>query len=307
MHQIATNATIFRPQPGPQTAFLASDVDFCLYGGGAGGGKTYGLILEGLRYHNLAPARVLVFRRQSKDIELPGGLWDEMNNIYPLCGAHSSKKNHAFTFPSGMTLTCSHLNQEDDKKTYQGAQELAAILFDELTHFTASQFWYMFSRARNKYGIRPYVRATCNPEPGWVRDFIAWYIGEDGRVRKDRANAVRYFFRDGDIVIWGNTYEEVIDKSNCELEDIKSFQFIPASIEDNQILMQNHGREYIASIKLTGSVETERLLNCNWNVRKEGKIFKQADFQLFIQPPADIDCAILTVDTAQKEREANGS
>src|SRR6266436_4769114 len=30
-------------QPGPQTAFLRSEADICIYGGAAGGGKTVGL------------------------------------------------------------------------------------------------------------------------------------------------------------------------------------------------------------------------------------------------------------------------
>lgn len=163
----------------------------------------------------------------------------------------------------------------------------------------------MFSRARNTYGVRSYVRATCNPEPGWLRDFIAWYIGQDGKVIESRAGAVRYFYRDGDVTIWGNQPEEVVEKSNCGIDDVKSFQFIPASIEDNKVLMESNGREYIASIKLTGAVESERLLNCNWNIKKEGKIFKQEEFMIYTRLPIDCDCKIMTVDTAQKEGESN--
>jgi hypothetical protein len=37
-------------QPGPQTEFLRSPADICVYGGAAGGGKTVGLILEPLRH-----------------------------------------------------------------------------------------------------------------------------------------------------------------------------------------------------------------------------------------------------------------
>ena len=44
-------------QPGPQTEFLRSPADICIYGGAAGGGKTVGLILEPLRH--VAPGRQL--------------------------------------------------------------------------------------------------------------------------------------------------------------------------------------------------------------------------------------------------------
>jgi predicted phage terminase large subunit-like protein len=303
--QIAEDARIFRPQEGPQKQFLASSADFCLYGGAAGGGKTFGLALECLRYHLVPKARVLVFRRQSVDIEKPGGLWDEMSSIYPMFGAKPNKVSHTWTFPSGMEVTCSHLNAEKDKYSYQGAQGLAAILFDELTHFTETQFWYMFSRARNTYGVRPYIKASCNPEPGWVADFIDWYIGQDGLVKKDRAGAVRYFLRQGNTCIWGASPEEVADKTSCDEKDIKSFQFIPASIEDNKILMANGGREYIANLKLIGEVESQRLLYGNWKVKREGKVFKQNEFMIYTRLPIDCDCYIMTVDTAQKTKEEN--
>jgi hypothetical protein len=37
-------------QSGPQTDFLRTPADICIYGGAAGGGKTVGLILEPLRH-----------------------------------------------------------------------------------------------------------------------------------------------------------------------------------------------------------------------------------------------------------------
>jgi hypothetical protein len=52
--------------------------------------------------------------------------------------------------------------------------ELPPIGFDELTHFSESQFFYMLSRNRSMCGVRPYVRATTNPDAdSWVATFIA--------------------------------------------------------------------------------------------------------------------------------------
>ena len=302
---IAQDARIFRPQEGPQREFLSSTADFTLYGGAAAGGKTYGICLEGLRYHLTPQARVLVFRRRSVDIEKSGGLWDEMSGIYAAFGAKPNGQSHTFTFPSGMEITCSHLNAEADKYTYQGAQQLATILFDELTHFTETQFWYMFSRARNTYGVRSYVRATCNPEPGWVADLISWYLGDDGKVIPSRAGVIRFFVRPGDSIVWGARPEDVAAKTGCDIRDVKSFQFIPANIEDNKILMASNGREYISSLKLTGEVECARLLDGNWKIKKEGKIFKQEQFMIYARLPVNIDHKIMVVDTAQKTKEEN--
>ena len=35
---------ILAPQKGPQEAFLATSADICIYGGAAGGGKTFDLL-----------------------------------------------------------------------------------------------------------------------------------------------------------------------------------------------------------------------------------------------------------------------
>src|SRR6266481_7163452 len=72
------------PQPGPQTDFLRTPADICIYGGAAGGGKTVGLILEPLRYVSRVPGFTAVFfRRTTPQITNPGGLWDESVNFYP--------------------------------------------------------------------------------------------------------------------------------------------------------------------------------------------------------------------------------
>src|SRR2546429_4318866 len=71
-------------QPGPQTDFLRTAADICVYGGAAGGGKTVGLILEPLRHvGRVANFAAVFFRRTTPQITNPGGLWDESRNFYP--------------------------------------------------------------------------------------------------------------------------------------------------------------------------------------------------------------------------------
>ena len=145
-----------RPQKGPQEDFLASTADIAIFGGGAGGGKTYGLLLEPLRHiHNSAFGSV-VFRRNTTQIRNEGGLWDESQEIYPYVGAVGAESRLDWKFPSGAKLKFAHLEYEKTVFNYQGSQ-IPLIIFDELTHFTKKQFWYMFSRNRSTCGVRPYV------------------------------------------------------------------------------------------------------------------------------------------------------
>ena len=81
------------------------------------------------------------------------------------------------------------------------------IGFDELTHFTAHQFFYMVSRNRSTCGVRPYIRATCNPyADSWVADFLAWWIDQEtGLPIPERAGVLRYYIRVAEKIEWAGS------------------------------------------------------------------------------------------------------
>ena len=158
-------AAIIAAQRGPQTEFLRSPADICIYGGAAGGGKTVGLILEPLRYATrVANFTAVFFRRSTPQITNPGGLWDESQNFYPRLGGIPHVGLREWRWPRAGRIKFSHLQFDSTVYAWQGAQ-IALICFDELTHFTAHQFFYMVSRNRSTCGVRPYIRGTCNPMP----------------------------------------------------------------------------------------------------------------------------------------------
>ena len=85
-------------------------------------------------------------------------------------------------------------------------------------HFTGNSafvFFYMMSRNRSTCGVKPYIRATCNPDPdSWVADFIAWWIDQEtGYPIKERGGKIRHFVRrptgSGMEIVWGDTNDDV--------------------------------------------------------------------------------------------------
>ena len=141
-----------RPQAGPQESFCESPADIVIYGGSAGGGKSFGLLIDPLRDVHNPRFGAMMFRRLTTQIRQEGGLWDESEGIYPLIGGRSRRQSLIWVFPSGAKFQMAHMEHEKTRFSYMGAQ-IAWIGFDELTHFTEKQFWYMVSRNRSASGV----------------------------------------------------------------------------------------------------------------------------------------------------------
>lgn len=275
---------LLRPQP-KQWEFLSCPADIVLYGGAAGAGKTLSVVIEALRNISNPEYNGVIFRRTSPEIKNPGGLWDESSKIYPLVGGDGAESRLTWKFPSGAKILFSHMERESDKEKWQGSA-IPFMAWEELTHFSRGQFTYMLSRSRSMSGIRPYIRATCNPDAdSWVAELIAWWIGEDGYIIPERSGVIRYFTVKNDEFIWGDTPEEVVDLCGGDRkpEEIKSFTFISAKLSDNQKLLEVNP-EYEGNLKALSHVEQERLLHGNWKIRPAaGLYFKDEDFQV-IEP-----------------------
>lgn len=273
-------------QPGPQTEFLSTPADIAFYGGAAGGGKTFALLIEPLRHYENSRFGGVIFRRTTKQVRNEGGLWDEAAGLYPQLGAELKETALEVAFPSGARIQFGHLEYEKNVYDWQGAQ-IAFIGFDEITHFTEFQFFYMMSRNRSTSGVRGYVRGTCNPDSGsWVRRFIAWWIDDDtGLPIPERSGVIRWFIRQNDEIFWADTKAELVDKFGDDSMP-KSFTFIPSKVTDNKILMQKDPA-YIANLKALPRVERMRLLDGNWNVESSaGMYFQRNWFEIVDAIPA---------------------
>lgn len=268
----ATNPAqrIIRAQEGPQRQFLATSADIAIYGGSAGGGKTWALLLEPLRHLRTPGFGAVFFRRSYPEITNQGGLWDESSRLYPIAGLTPKAGPLEWHSSYGSRISFRHLQHEETKYDWQGSQ-VPLFCFDELTHFTESTFFYLLSRNRSTCGVQPYVRATTNPDAGsWVKKFLAPWID---RTYPDpaRSGEIRWFVRINGVIHWARTPEEIKQRFGDQ-ELPKSCTFIRASVYDNRVLLEKDPG-YLANLRALPPVERARLLDGDWDVRNEGLVY----------------------------------
>ena len=241
----------------------------------------------------------VIFRRTYPEIKNEGGLWDDSSRLFPLIGAKPTETTLEWDFPSGAKGKFAHMQYEKDKYSWQGSQ-VPFIGFDEATHFTRSQVFYMISRNRSTCGVKPYMRLTFNPDAdSWVKKFFGPWVDEDW-PEEDRAQSgeIRWFVVDGDELVWlpkEGTYP------NEEYRFAKSVTFIEADVYDNPKLLEKDPG-YLANLHALPLVERERLLYKNWRIRAEGgNKFKRHWFPVIDAIPDDLEKIVRFWDFAATE------
>lgn len=274
-----------KPQKGFQERAVDCAADIAIIGGSAGCGKTWCLLFEPLRYivDRVHGFNGTIFRRELNTIKTTGGLWDTARKLYrSIPPEHQPKmyggsSNFKFTFPAGIDIQLAHLHDVDTVYHYQGT-EITYIGFDELTHFTESQFFYMLSRNRSTGGVEPYVRASTNPQgEGWVKRAISWWIYPDdypiesmrGLPIPERQGISMYMARIDDMLIMAETPELVLDSmssdvaSNYPVAAIRSITFVAGKLYENEILMATNPG-YLGNLLGLNESERMQLLDGRW-------------------------------------------
>lgn len=161
---------ILEPQAGSQLAFCKASAFEVFYGGQAGGGKSWALVLIALRYVKLANYKAVIFRRTYPDLE---DLIHTARQMYVPLGATFNESKHNFTWPNGSIIMFRHMQHLKDIYSHQG-KEYDFVGFDELPQFPKLAYTYLFSRIR---GTNPdivrMVRSTGNPDGEgllWVKN-----------------------------------------------------------------------------------------------------------------------------------------
>lgn len=272
--EIEEDKVVFRPNPGPQTLFLASMERECLYGGAAGGGKSYAMLVDPLRYCHIGAHRAIIFRRTNDQLR---ELVLKSKELYPLAfpGAKWSEQKSTWTFPSGATIWFTYLDRDDDVFRYQG-QAFNYVGFDELTHWPTPYPWdYMRSRLRTTHPDLPlFMRATTNPGgPGswWVRkmfiDPAPW--GQAFGARD---------IETGELLTYGKS-----DPRHGQPLFMR--RFIPAKLSDNPHLYE--GGQYEANLLSLPEAQRRQLLEGDWDVC-EGAAFPEFNRSIHVCEPFEI-------------------
>lgn len=235
---------VWKPQPR-QLAFMSRPEDEALYGGAAGGGKSDALVIEATRQVHIPHYKGLILRKTFPQLT---ELIDKSQNYYKQAfpKARYNGSDHTWRFPSGAKIIFGSLQHSQDKTNYQG-KAYDFIAFDELTHFTYDEYIYLTSRNRpNGPGTRCYIRATANPGGighGWVKDrFIT-----AAKPMTTIWEKVKVQYPDGKVE-----------------EKYKSRIFVPSSVFDNKILLQNDP-EYLTRLASMPEAERNALLYGDWD------------------------------------------
>ena len=265
---------IFRPNVGPQTEFLAASEREVLYGGSAGGGKSYAMLADPLRYMGHPSFSGLLLRHTTEELR---ELIFKSKEIYPQIwkGIKWSERKMQWEAPSGARLWMSYLDRDDDVLRYQGLA-FSWIGFDELTQWSTPYAWnYMRSRLRSVAQDLPvYMRATTNPGgPGhqWVKKMFI-----------DPAPYGRQF--DATDIESGNVLSYPKGHSKAGQALFKR-RFIPARLSDNPYLSAQG--DYEAMLLSLPEHQRKQLLEGDWDI-KEGAAFTEFDRNIHVVEPFSI-------------------
>ncbi len=236
-----------------QHQFISATADEVLFGGAAGGGKSYGQIIDALRFAlKYEGSQQLILRRTFP--ELDKSLIRTALSIYPRGIYKYNSSSHILTFTTGSIIDFGYCDSENDVYKYQSAQ-YDVIRFDELTHFTEQMYIYLMSRVRGANGFPKQVKSSTNPGGvghSWVKErFID--IGAPDTLHTTKAG---------------------------------TRIFIPSKVQDNHFLL-SADPDYIKRLENLSENDKKALLYGDWDIF-DGQYFTEWKREKHVIKPFEI-------------------
>ena len=253
---------VFEPNEGPQTQFLAASEREVFYGGARGGGKSYAMLVDPLRYCHKQNHRALLLRRSMPELR------DMINHSQRLYGkafpgAKWREQEKEWRFPSGARIEFGYAENLTDVLRYQG-QSYTWIGIDELPQYPTPEI-YNFLRSSLRSvdpEIPVFMRATGNPGnigSLWVKEMFV------------------------DPTEPNKPFDVIIDTSVGQKKITR--RFIPAKLQDNPYLTQTD--DYLVMLSSLPEVQRKQFLEGDWSAF-EDCAFPEFDVVKHISDPFEI-------------------
>jgi predicted phage terminase large subunit-like protein len=297
---------VIKPHPGPQMKLLTSAATITFFGGAARGGKTFAALLALARWFQIARYAAVLFRREAVHLIGADSAWEQSKGLMGALGGKARESPVlSWRWPDyGSAIEMRHLQNAGDELDHQG-KGYACIVFEEVTHFLESQFWYLVSRLYSACEVRAHVIATLNPDPdSWVFPLVSWWIDPITQLPiPERDGVLRWFVRgDDDTLTWADTREEL--EAAHPGRRAMSVTFIMAKFADNLTAVANDP-EYGDRLDALPSVDRDRLKFGKWTrASKSGGYFKESEFPIVQTVPGTPIRTVRAWDLAASERSA---
>lgn len=265
---------VFKPNPGPQSTFLSATEREVLYGGAAGGGKSYAILADPM--YNLAHPHFSGLLLRHTTEELRELIWKSQElypKIYP--NIKWSERKMQWEMPNGGRLWMSYLDRDEDVLRYQG-QAFSWIGFDEMTQWRTNFAWdYMRSRLRTASPDLPlYMRGTTNPGGvghQWVKKM---FINPSPFGKAFWATDIET----GNTLVYPKGHSK-------EGQPLFKRRFIPATLKDNPHLYE--AGDYEANLLSLPEHQRKQLLEGSWDVA-EGAAFPEFNRAIHVVEPYNV-------------------
>ena len=236
-----------------QDIFINADADEVLYGGAAGGGKSYGQLIDAfLKAIQYPGIKQLILRRTYPELER--SLIRGMRELYPQEVYIYNDSKHLCMFKNGSLIDFAFCQRENDVYIYQSA-EYDIIRIDELTHFTSFMYFYLRGRIRGTNDFPKQMKSTTNPGNighAWVKE----------------------------------RFIDAMPPNQIYRDDTGTRYFIPAKIPDN-VFLTKKDPGYVKRLQTLPENERKALIDGLWDLF-EGQYFSEFKRDTHVIKPFEI-------------------